>query len=44
MNAWLFAGCMLLVAVSLNIFLLFIQGIIKKIRSKKYKSQNEIVD
>ncbi|WP_257130281.1 hypothetical protein [Bacillus pseudomycoides] len=44
MNAWLFAGCMFLVAVSLNILLLFSQRIIKKVRNKKYKSQNEFAD
>ncbi|WP_255261500.1 hypothetical protein [Bacillus pseudomycoides] len=44
MNAWLFAGCMFLVAVGLNMLLLFSQRIIKKVRNKKYKSQNKLTD
>ncbi|MDM5152541.1 hypothetical protein QUF88_00515 [Bacillus sp. DX1.1] len=44
MNVWLFAGCMLLVAVLLNLLLLFGHQVIKKLRSKKMKRQNEMID
>ncbi|WP_257155521.1 hypothetical protein [Bacillus thuringiensis] len=42
MNVWLFAGCMFLVAVFLNMSLLFGQRIVKKWRNKKWK--REIAD
>ncbi|WP_265182930.1 hypothetical protein [Bacillus gaemokensis] len=44
MNVWLFASCMFLIAVFLNVLLLFSQRIIKKLRTKKWKRQNQIVD
>ncbi|WP_257131336.1 hypothetical protein [Bacillus toyonensis] len=44
MNVWLFAGCMFLVAVFLNILLLFGRKIMKKHRNKKWKRKTEIVD
>ncbi|MGY4558756.1 hypothetical protein [Bacillus thuringiensis] len=44
MNVRLFAGCMFLVAVFLNILLLFGHRIIKKRRNKKWKHETEIVD
>ncbi|NCA66089.1 hypothetical protein C6A78_28260 [Bacillus cereus] len=44
MNVWLFAGCMFLVAVFLNMLLLFGHRIIKKRRNKKWKHETEIVD
>ncbi|PHC02840.1 hypothetical protein COE99_25375 [Bacillus toyonensis] len=44
MNVWLFAGCMFLVAVFLNMLLLFGHRLMKKRRSKKWKRETEIVD
>ncbi|PEI66709.1 hypothetical protein CN674_29305 [Bacillus toyonensis] len=44
MNVWLFAGCMFLVAVFLNILLLFGQRMMKKRRNKKWKRETEIID
>ncbi|OJE07905.1 hypothetical protein A9489_15085 [Bacillus thuringiensis] len=43
-NVWLFAGCMFLVAVFLNMLLLFGQIIVKKRRNKKWKRETEIKD
>jgi len=44
MNVWLFGGCMFLVAVFLNMLLLFGHKIMKKRRNKKWKREIEIVD
>jgi len=44
MNVWLFAGCMFLVAVFLNILLLFGHKMVKKQRNKKWKRETEIAD
>ncbi|PHF26639.1 hypothetical protein COF82_24120 [Bacillus wiedmannii] len=44
MNVWLFASCMFLVAVFLNMLLLFGHRTMKKRRSKKWKRETEIVD
>ncbi|MFE4763706.1 hypothetical protein [Bacillus mycoides] len=44
MNVWLFAGCMFLVAVFLNMLLFFGHRIITKRRNKKWKRETEIVD
>ncbi|WP_157380026.1 hypothetical protein [Bacillus mycoides] len=44
MNVWLFADCMFLVAVSLNVLLLFGQRIVKKLRIKKRNHKTEIAD
>ncbi|WP_218937443.1 hypothetical protein, partial [Bacillus cereus] len=44
MNVWLFAGCMFLVAVFLNMFLLFGHRMMKKRRNKKWKRETEIAD
>ncbi|MED4677792.1 MULTISPECIES: hypothetical protein [Bacillus cereus group] len=44
MNVWLFAGCMLLVAVFLNTLLLFGYRMITTWRNKKWKRENEIAD
>ncbi|WP_255259245.1 hypothetical protein [Bacillus thuringiensis] len=44
MNVWLFAGCMFLVAVFLNMLLLFGQIIVKKRRNKKWKRETKIKD
>ncbi|KKZ91388.1 hypothetical protein B4147_5962 [Bacillus wiedmannii] len=44
MNVWLFAGCMFLVAVFLNMLLLFGHKIMKKHRNKKWKRKTGIVD
>ncbi|MED1436346.1 hypothetical protein [Bacillus mycoides] len=44
MNMWLFAGCMFLVTVFLNMLLLLGQRIVKKLRDKKWKRKAEIVD
>ncbi|PEE26263.1 hypothetical protein CON98_31305 [Bacillus toyonensis] len=43
-NVWLFAGCMFLVAVFLNILLLFVHRMMKKRRNKKWKRKTEIAD
>ncbi|MDF9504672.1 hypothetical protein [Bacillus cereus] len=44
MNVWLFVGCMFLVAVFLNMFLLFGHRMMKKRRNKKWKRETEIAD
>ncbi|MFC9728394.1 hypothetical protein [Bacillus cereus] len=44
MNVWLFAGCMFLVAVFLNMLLLCGHRIIKKRRNEKWKRKAEIAD
>ncbi|CAH2465666.1 MULTISPECIES: hypothetical protein [Bacillus] len=44
MNVWLFAGCMFLVAVFLNMLLLFGHRMIKKRKNMKWKRKTEIID
>ncbi|WP_329767451.1 hypothetical protein [Bacillus nitratireducens] len=44
MNVWLFASCMFLVAVFLNMLLLFGRRMINKRRNKKWKRKTEIAD
>ncbi|MGA4465271.1 hypothetical protein [Bacillus cereus] len=44
MNVWLFASCMFLVAVFLNMLLLFGHRMMKKRRNKKWKRETEIAD
>ncbi|WP_255446294.1 MULTISPECIES: hypothetical protein [Bacillus cereus group] len=44
MNVWLFASYMFLVAVFLNMLLLFGHRMMKKRRNKKWKRKTEIAD
>ncbi|OSY11521.1 hypothetical protein [Bacillus mycoides] len=44
MNVWLFGGCMLRIAVFLNMLLLFGHRMVKKRRNKKWKRETEIAD
>ncbi|MED3612082.1 MULTISPECIES: hypothetical protein [Bacillus] len=44
MNVLLFGGCMFLVAVFLNMLLLFGHRVMKKRRNKKWKRETEITD
>ncbi|WP_255261215.1 hypothetical protein [Bacillus pseudomycoides] len=40
MNPWLFAGCMLLVAVGMNICIWALQCTIKRFKVRKMRRQN----